>query len=523
MKTLSLRTVLLHLVILILIFQPISLGYTKRMLKNQHVRGRQNLIIDKRTINESPDFGQCDDIAIIGAGIAGTYAAWRLRQQNKRISIYEYSNRVGGRMYTVQFPEIPGINVELGGMRYLRRSHALLHETIQQLGLRIKRFDLGSGPSPDTTVNVRGVHLRFDELGGNKTPYRLLPNERKPVNQLLCTQSYYHKYLSAEAQHYIRDTGGFDSLHGEIVASFAVRTSPPSNSSNDVLTVATGFASIPIKLLQRFLRASIRHSIKLNHDLKGIRKRGDGYYNLFFEPTITRSSTTWTPRPATLKMKCAKQVILATNRFSLEKLDWKGLYQPRIREYLTKSVKDIPAAKLYFSYDYPWWRRSPVYSDYIISDTPLRQTYDFGTSKLNPPKSVLQAMYMDNNAPYWEELFDRGNVNEPNGHFVLMGKEFVQVTHKYLADIYKLPVRNIPPPTKAAAYLWKNYPYGGAWQIWMPGYIWPTVEREMTKPSVNDEVYVVSNAFNARSFSFWSNAALQSVELAMPYFGLKPK
>ncbi|CAC5422902.1 unnamed protein product [Mytilus coruscus] len=519
-------------------------------IKNQH--------IDGRAISETTGEAQCDDIAIIGAGIAGTYAAWRLRQQNKQISIYEYSNRVGGRMYTVQFPNAPDINVELGAMRYYRRSHALLHNTIQQLGLRIKRFDLGSGPSPDTTVHVRGVHLRYDELGGNKTPYRLLPNERKPVNQLLwevstnntdvlttnvpeedkkfyvkdrsgvymyeqSTQSYYHKYLSAEAQHYIRDTESFESLHGEISASFAVRTSPPSNSSNDVLTVATGFASIPIKLLQRFLRASIRHSIKLNHDLKGIRKRGDGYYNLFFEPTITRSSTTWTPRPATLKMKCAKQVILATNRFSLEKLDWQGLYQPRIREYLTKSVKDIPAAKLYFSYDYPWWRRSPVYSDYIISDTPLKQTYDFGTSKLNPPKSLLQAMYMDHNAPYWEELFDRGNINEPHGHFILMGKEFVQVTHKYLADIYKLPVRNIPAPTKAAAYLWKNYPYGGAWQIWMPGYIWPTVEREMTKPSVNDEVYVVSNAFNARSFSVWSNAALQAVELAMPYFGLKPK
>ena len=61
---------------------------------------------------------KCDDIAIIGAGIAGTYAAWRLRHQNKRISVYEYSNRVGGRLFTVRFPDITDINVELGGMRY---------------------------------------------------------------------------------------------------------------------------------------------------------------------------------------------------------------------------------------------------------------------------------------------------------------------------------------------------------------------------------------------------------------------
>ncbi|CAG2257558.1 unnamed protein product [Mytilus edulis] len=171
MKTTSLRSVLLQLVIIILIFQPVCLGYKKHILKNARGRGS----------TEEP---KCDDIAIVGAGIAGTYAAWRLRHQNKRISIYEYSDRVGGRLYTVQFPDIQDINVELGGMRYLRRSHALLHDTIQQLGLPVKRFDLGSGPSPDTTVYVRGVHLRFDELGGNKTPYRLRPNEKKTVSQL---------------------------------------------------------------------------------------------------------------------------------------------------------------------------------------------------------------------------------------------------------------------------------------------------------------------------------------------------
>ena len=71
-------------------------------------------------------------------------------------------------------------------------------------------------------------------------------------------KSFFHKYLSAEAQKYIRETDGFSSLLNEISASTAVQTSPPSNSSDEVLTVATGMASIPIKLLKEFLRASIR-------------------------------------------------------------------------------------------------------------------------------------------------------------------------------------------------------------------------------------------------------------------------
>ncbi|CAG2257561.1 unnamed protein product [Mytilus edulis] len=515
MKTLSLRTVFLQLVIIILIFQPIALGYTKRNLKNESVRGRKNLIID-----ESIDLAQCDDIAIIGAGIAGTYAAWRLRHQNKRISIYEFSDRVGGRLFTVQFQDIPDVNVELGGMRYYREEHALLHDTIQQLGLPIIRFELGSGPSPDTTVYVRGVHLRYDELGGYKTPYRLQPNERKPTDQLtwyIYVQSLYYKYLSTEAQKYISETSAFTTFLTDDSASLAVQTEPPSSESDDVLTVATGFSSIPNELLRRFLLDGQRHSIKYDHDLKAIRKRQDGYYNLFFEPTFSNSRNT---RSKSIMKKCAKKVILATNRLSLEQLDWQGLYQPHIREYITKAVKDMPAAKLYFSYDSPWWRRSPVYSDYIISDTPFRQIYDFGTSTLNPPKSVLQAMYTDKDISYWEELFNRANGNKTTGD-LRNEIELDQVTRKYLSEIYQIPINTIPRPTNAVWMVWKNYPYGGAWQTWRPGYILPIVERAMTKPSVSDDVFVVSNAFNVRSLSVWSNGALESVELAMPYFGLR--
>ncbi|VDI00722.1 Hypothetical predicted protein [Mytilus galloprovincialis] len=94
-----------------------------------------------------------------------------------------------------------------------------------------------------------------------------------------------------------------------------------------------------------------------------------------------------------------------------------------------------------------------------------------------------------------------------------------QVTKKYLSDIYQIPINTIPRPTNAAWMVWKNYPSGGAWQTWRPGYIWPIVERAMTKSSVSDDVFIVSNAFNVRSLSVWSNGALVSVELAMPYFG----
>ncbi|CAC5407339.1 unnamed protein product [Mytilus coruscus] len=504
---------------------------------------------------------RCDDIAIVGAGIAGTYAGWRLRKLNQKITIYEYSDRVGGRCYTLQFPETPDINVELAAARFIPKSHTLLHDTIRELGLQVEKFELGMGPSKDTTVSVRGKHLRHQDLGGIKTPYGLHPNERKPVNQLkwemfknntdvLTTNvsedvkkfyikdvdgiemymqsiiSLYHKFLTPEAQKYIRETSGFESLELDVSAATEVVTSPPSSGKDEVLTVTKGFQSIPTTFLERFLRESRRNQLKLNHHLKAIRKSKSGIYNLYIEPTITRNGRTRIISDSPCIKKCAKKVILAVNRLSLERLDWQGLFQSHIREYLTKAVRDISAGKYYLSYNLPWWRTSPFYSDYVISDTPLKQTYDFGTSKLNPLNSVLQPMYTDvvPYISYWKELVERENGDVSDGDIAFsIGKEMLNITNKYLSYIYQLPLNAIPQPINGVVSLWHAYPYGGAWQIWMPGYIWPEVEKQMTKPSKDDDVFVVTNAFNSRSFSYWTNGALQSVELAMPYFGLQSK
>ncbi|HET9755371.1 MAG TPA: NAD(P)-binding protein [Candidatus Limnocylindrales bacterium] len=60
------------------------------------------------------------DVAIVGAGAAGTYLADRLLQARPdwRIAIFERSNRIGGRLWSVK---VDGLAhpIELGGMRYM--------------------------------------------------------------------------------------------------------------------------------------------------------------------------------------------------------------------------------------------------------------------------------------------------------------------------------------------------------------------------------------------------------------------
>jgi len=55
------------------------------------------------------------DTAVSGAGCSGAYSAWRLQQayhKKQKIGLFEYSNRIGGRLCTVTMPELPNVKAE---------------------------------------------------------------------------------------------------------------------------------------------------------------------------------------------------------------------------------------------------------------------------------------------------------------------------------------------------------------------------------------------------------------------------
>lgn len=74
-------------------------------------------------------------IGILGAGVAGLHAAYVLQNANIKATVFEASNRTGGRMYTATGMLGKGITTELGG-EFIDSNHADIIALAKKFGLK---------------------------------------------------------------------------------------------------------------------------------------------------------------------------------------------------------------------------------------------------------------------------------------------------------------------------------------------------------------------------------------------------
>jgi hypothetical protein len=264
--------------------------------------------------------GKHYDIAIIGGGISGVYTAWRLKQAypEKKIALFEYSNRIGGRLYSYTMPGMPNLKAELGGMRWLL-SHKIVVGLIDHLKLRTREFPMGADGGSNNLMYLRRRQLRVKDLNDPaKVPYLLNPDEQGmnpdqlqayvmnsllPFNKELTAQQWWtvpvlngtplykmgfwnllYQVLSSEAYQYMNDAGGY---YTNVANSTAPLSLPITeyDPSNKYYTLTDGFEQLPRTVARCF--EALGGELFMNHRLDSFGRRKDQQYALHLIRTHT--------------------------------------------------------------------------------------------------------------------------------------------------------------------------------------------------------------------------------------------
>jgi len=516
------------------------------------------------------------DTAIVGGGVSGVYSAWRLKQAtpHKKIVVFEASDHIGGRLLSVQPPDISDMVAELGGMRILPAVQPLITDLIAELNRELppkEQIELYDFPvdQPQNLAYLRGVYLRLSDFTSqpDKVPYQLSFLDRgasagaiilNAIEQIvpgitaagltedarrkmaqeasfaglpLYQQGFWNvllRVINGEAYQLGVDAGGYNSTLSNWNAADAI----PWYLSDFGIDpkykgFRKGFQQVPKTLAQLFAK---KGEIRLDTTVSALRWQ-DGMFEFLADGKPVK----------------AKQLILAMPRRSIDLL---AATSPLLTDIqpLTSSVTPRPLFKLFTTYGNPWWLAAgytdnatgkyvPVEAGRSVTDLPVRQTYYWPRSDGKPAtagRAMLLASYDDgNNAGFWDGL-------RPQRHQLKRrGQDVATVADPFVGDAaaktestwgqYKAPrlmVREVarqlaalhglsytPEVLNAAFRDWGDDPFGGGWNSWNIGVKSWEVKRQIIKPLHKCPLYICGEAYS--DAQGWVEGALQTAEMML--------
>ncbi|ABC28815.1 probable amine oxidoreductase, flavin-containing [Hahella chejuensis KCTC 2396] len=518
------------------------------------------------------------DVAIVGGGVSGVYSAWRLQTEcgaQQDIALFEYSDRIGGRLYSITLPGLPNVVAEVGGMRYIPDAHILVANLVKYLQLPTKDFPMGA-PEPvgskDNLFFLRGARFRYRDFSSHpdKIPYNMVWSERgygpedlqvKIMNYLypgfadlsLCDQmrvkvfgkeiwkygfwDLLYRVLSNEGYMFMKDAGGYDA---NVANANAVTQLPATEYSDETqfLTLKHGFQSLPLTLCEQFVQAPGNllgaKRLYMNHRLAEIRYTGDADYpySLHFQHTRTVDGKTTDQSGETIVR--AKRIILAMPRRSLELIQSEFFNDSWLQENLP-SVLIQSAFKLFLAYEKPWWRSLGLVAGRSVTDLPVRQIYYMGTECEQPGgepflNSLLMASYNDiGTVPFWKGLEDglpfigykpscleteiSADRIVPRTRYQV-SEDMVRAAQQQVRQVHDQV--ELPEPYSAVYHAWDDDPYGGGWHEWKANYRLDKIMRRMRHPVEDQQIYIVGEAYSYDQG--WVEGALTVAESTLEDF-----
>jgi monoamine oxidase len=467
---------------------------------------------------EEPDF----DLAVIGAGVAGTSVAASLQEArpNWSIILLERAHRIGGRLRSVALPGVEH-RIELGGMRFLT-SHRRVAGLVQDLGLATHPFDRTSGAersvlrgrvadgpadadagaSYDLPIGERGrsastlVQAAFETIvpGYSAMAPATFRDRRANATYLgrrlvdWTIAEALATILSPEGQRFVTDAFGYDSGMRAFNVGDAIEfLSGGGDPTAEARTPDGGMDRIPAELAGRFQRRG--GVLRLGHELVAIEAAGDRLRLRLADGLSLH----------------AARIVLAVPIPALRLL---ALTSPMLRSpvygRLFDSVEAFPAMKLYLWYDRPWWRPA-VRGIRTTTDLPLRKVF-YVDSDPDAPAALL-AMYTDGrHVTPWIDLAGGASDGSP-APTPMLGEvgRMLRAIHPEIALL--------PDPIGSALMHWGSDPHEIGWTFWRAGAVSDELMALAPRPDPSIPIHLAGETFS-RSQS-WVEGALESAELVV--------
>jgi monoamine oxidase len=439
------------------------------------------------------------DVAVIGAGISGVYAAYRIITKSARTSVclFESETRIGGRLKTVVLGN--GKRRDVGGVR-VNEEHTDMKNLAAELGIVLQPgeyMDRNDAGGDESKINVwmiargkgadNGADLRqaaFPTVDPELSPWDLILSGANDNSQYTDTQSFTRSMFGSnntEAWEWFKGTyrfpGDFDQgVDAKTYAEFA-----GSDSINTINYYPVGGMGSFVDKMYSTIASNKRFTLYNAETVASVDKANNP--NRRYVIATDRRTVT------------ASTVIFAATPAGLMGID--GSIGARLATHnMVTGSKPILVTTLTQRFASRWWEQAFPHKRVWTTDNCL-QLLEMPLTPGSKETNALRVSYADGAcAYYWKSLFKQPTavVNA--------------VVKMYLQSLF--PGVAIPDPLETVTQVWDN-----AWHFESPGAQYTIAEKRAwaIRPIAGEKVAIVGEAFNLQRT--WSNGVIAMVNEAL--------
>lgn len=383
------------------------------------------------------------EVVIVGAGMSGMVAASLLAQAGHRVTIYEGSMRIGGRIKTIREPFLMGQTGEAGAMR-LVTSYQLVFKYLEKFKLKTHVF-VNHDVKGNELIYVNGVKITRNEYEKNpdalkfntkgkergKTADVLWAEAIQPITDMLKDDTVENwakvieKYDKYSVRGYLKAETNFSEGAIEMIEVMLNLESRSNlgliqqivetmdHNPDDVYYGITGGMDLLPNHFYDYITKKLGVKVYFNHMLKAIdRGKKGSKAKLYFEGSKPQAANGLVgygvpAAPLTNKTAQADEVILTIPFPAMRTLQ----VNPPFSQLKRKTIRELNyngATKVFLQFSERFWETEhQIYGGQVITDLASRFIY-FPSTDFNGKNGgvVISSYTWANEASGWDALTD---------------------------------------------------------------------------------------------------------------------